>query len=72
MAHIGHWQGHRSRYIGTPKILFDLRRSAVVHNLHVIARMPDEQEREEAIAALLLDRLSRGTRFPPLRVRSGG
>ncbi len=59
LAHIGHWQGHRSRYIGTPKILFDLRRSAVVHNLHVIARMPDEQEREEAIAALLLDRLSK-------------
>jgi hypothetical protein len=29
----------------------DLRRSAVVHNLHVIVRMPDEQEWEEMIAA---------------------
>jgi transposase len=44
LAHIGHWQGNRARYKGTRKNLFDLRRSAVVHNLHVIARtMPDEQ-----------------------------
>jgi Transposase DDE domain len=59
LAHIGHWQGDRSRYIGVRKNLFDLRRSAVVHNLHVIARMPEDQEREEAIVAWLLDRLSR-------------
>jgi hypothetical protein len=44
LAHIGHWQGHRSRYVGVRKNLFDLRRSAVVHNLHVMARMPDEQQ----------------------------
>ncbi len=44
LAHIGHWQGERARYKGTRKNLFDLRRSAVVHNLHVIARtIPDEQ-----------------------------
>jgi hypothetical protein len=49
LAHIGHWQGDRSRYVGVRKNLFDLRRSAVVHNLHVIARMPDEQQ--EAIVA---------------------
>ncbi len=38
LAHIGHWQGRRARYLGTRKNLFDLRRVAVVHNLHVIAR----------------------------------
>jgi hypothetical protein len=42
LAHIGHWQGHRARYRGTRKNLFDLRRTAVVHNLHVIARQPDQ------------------------------
>jgi transposase len=51
LAHICHWQGDRSRYIGVCKNLLDLRRSAIVHNLHAIARMPDVQEREEAIAA---------------------
>jgi hypothetical protein len=39
-AHIGHWQGPRARYLGPRKNLFDLRRAAVVHNLHVIARQP--------------------------------
>ncbi len=43
LAHIGQWQGDRARYIGTRKNLFDLRRSAVVHNLHVIARTPQQQ-----------------------------
>jgi hypothetical protein len=38
LAHVGHWQGRRARYPGTRKNLFDLRRIAVVHNLHVIAR----------------------------------
>ncbi len=43
LVHIGRWQGDRARYKGVRKNLFDLRRSAVVHNLHVIARtMPDE------------------------------
>ncbi len=50
LAHIGHWQGDRARYKGVRKNLFDLRRSAVVHNLHVIARMPDEN-RQRNIAA---------------------
>jgi transposase len=40
LAHVGHWQGRRARYRGTRKNLFDLRRVAVVHNLHVIARHP--------------------------------
>ncbi len=38
LAHIGQWQGDRARYRGTRKNLFDLRRAAVVHNLHVLAR----------------------------------
>jgi len=40
LAHIGQWQGERARYLGIRKNLFDLRRMAVVHNLHVLARMP--------------------------------
>ena len=40
LAHVGHWQGRRARYRGTRKNLFDLRRVAVVHNLHIIARPP--------------------------------
>ncbi len=40
LAHIGHWQGRRARYRGLRKNLFDLRRCAVVHNLHVLARSP--------------------------------
>ncbi|HEX5691057.1 MAG TPA: transposase, partial [Roseiflexaceae bacterium] len=40
LAHIGQWQGDRARYRGERKNLFDLRRTAVVHNLHVIARAP--------------------------------
>lgn len=40
LAHIEQWQGRRARYLGARKNLFDLRRVAVVHNLHVIARMP--------------------------------
>ena len=40
LAHIGHWQGERARYLGERKNLFDLRRVAVVHNLHVLMRQP--------------------------------
>jgi hypothetical protein len=40
LAHIGYWQGRRARYLGPRKHLFDLRRAAVVHNLHVITRQP--------------------------------
>jgi len=41
LAHIGQWQGDRARYLGERKNLFDLRRTAVVHNLHIIARAPE-------------------------------
>jgi transposase len=41
LAHVGHWQGDRARYRGLRKNLFDLRRMAVVYNLHVLARLPD-------------------------------
>jgi len=37
---MGHWQGRHARYVGPRKNLFDLRRCAVVHSLHVIARAP--------------------------------
>lgn len=40
LAHVGRWQGKRARYCGTRKNLFDLRRCAVVHNLHVLQRLP--------------------------------
>jgi hypothetical protein len=40
LAHIGRWQGRRARYTGARKNVFDLRRCAVVHNLHVIQHLP--------------------------------
>ena len=39
LSHIGRWQGDKARYIGVRKNLFDLRRTAVVHNLHVLIRL---------------------------------
>jgi transposase len=39
-AHIGQWQGDRARYLGARKNLFDLRRTAVGENLHVLANGP--------------------------------
>lgn len=39
LAHIGQWQGKQARYLGLRKNLFDLRRMAVIHNLHVLARI---------------------------------
>ena len=39
LAHIGRWQGRRARYRGLRKNLFDLRRCAVVHNLHILVRL---------------------------------
>ncbi len=42
LAHIGHWQGRRARYRGSRKNLFDLRRTAVVHNLHVLQHVTDQ------------------------------
>ena len=44
LAHVGRWQGDRARYLGLRKNLFDLRRVAVVHNLHVIARQPHQTQ----------------------------
>jgi len=41
LSHVGHWQGDRARYRGTRKNLLDLRRCAVVHNLHHFARQPE-------------------------------
>jgi hypothetical protein len=41
LAHLAQWQGARARYLGLRKNLFDLRRMAVVHNLHVLARMSE-------------------------------
>lgn len=39
LSHIGRWQGDQARYIGIRKNLLDLRRTAVVHNLHVLTRL---------------------------------
>jgi len=41
LARIGQWQGDRARYRGLRKNLFDLRRTAVVSNLHDLMRLPD-------------------------------
>ena len=48
LAHVGYWQGRRARYLGTRKNLFDLRRVAVVHNLHIIARQPATDSHQQA------------------------
>jgi transposase len=40
LAHVGHWQGRRARYCGLRTNHFDLRRCAVVDNLHVMSRLP--------------------------------
>ena len=39
LSHIGQWQGKQARYLGIRKNLFDLRRMAVVHNLHILAQL---------------------------------
>jgi hypothetical protein len=44
LAHLNRWQGNRARYIGLRKNLFDLRRTAVVHNLHVWSRFMDQSQ----------------------------
>jgi IS5 family transposase len=46
LAHFGHWQGDTARYLGLRKNLFDLRRMALVHNLHVIARTPTQPQQQ--------------------------
>lgn len=50
LAHVGRWQGRRARYRGTRKNLFDLRRCAVVHNLHVLARSQSLQSELQGAA----------------------
>ena len=37
-------QGRRARYRGGRKNVFDLRRCAVVHNLHVLMHLPQTQQ----------------------------
>jgi Transposase DDE domain/Transposase domain (DUF772) len=44
LARVGRWQGRRARYLGKRKNLFDVRRTAVVHNLHIIARWEDDRQ----------------------------
>jgi hypothetical protein len=63
LAHVGRWQGDRARYLGQRKNLFDLRRVAVVHNLHVIA--PPTHTSPTSRLNRLPDRLPRRTRRPP-------
>jgi hypothetical protein len=46
LAHVGQWQGQKARYRGQRKNLFDLRRMAIVHNLHVIARTPTQSQQQ--------------------------
>jgi hypothetical protein len=43
LAHVGHGQGDHARYRGQRKNLFDLRRVAVVHNLHVLQRQTEAE-----------------------------
>jgi hypothetical protein len=40
LAHVTYWQGRRARYRGQRKNLFDLRRCALVDNLHVLSHFP--------------------------------
>ena len=44
LAHVGRWQGRRARYRGVRKNVFDLRRCAVVHNLHVLLYLTEPQK----------------------------
>ncbi len=44
LARVGQWQGDRARYLGQRKNLFDLRRMAVVSNLHDLMRLPDIEQ----------------------------
>jgi Transposase domain (DUF772)/Transposase DDE domain len=45
LARVGYWQGRRARYRGQRKNLFDLRRCAVVDNLHVLSHLFAENEK---------------------------
>ncbi len=48
LAYFSQWQGDCARYICWRKKLFDLRRVAVVHNLHVIARLDQSAPNQQA------------------------
>jgi transposase len=48
LAHVGHWQGRRARYPGRRKNLFDLRRTAGIHHLHVRSRRGEALQHEAA------------------------
>jgi len=61
LAHVGQWQGRRARYRGLRKNLFDLRRCAVVHNLHVLARSQVFSTEIQSVACFL-DRRSRSSK----------
>ncbi len=61
LSHIGRWQGDRARYVGLRKNLFDLRRTAVVHNLHVIAKIvvqSQDQQRSHLASLAASDQLA--------------
>ena len=47
LAHVGRWQGRRARSRGVRKKVFEPRRCAVVHNLHVLMHLP-QPERQAA------------------------
>lgn len=51
LSHIGRWQGEQARYVGSRKNLFDLRRTAVVHNLHVLAKIFTHTTVQSAISS---------------------
>ena len=44
LAHMGRWQGRHARYRGVRKHVFDPRRCAVVHNLHVLVRLTETEQ----------------------------
>lgn len=43
LAHIKQWQGDRARYRGTRKNLFDVRRGAILENLHLLIPLMEAQ-----------------------------
>ncbi len=51
LSHMGRWQGDQARYVGSRKNLFDLRRTAVVHNLHVLAKIFTQTTAQFAISS---------------------
>jgi hypothetical protein len=44
LAHMGRWQGRRAAYRGVRKHVFELRRCAVVHNLHVLVHLTETEQ----------------------------